>query len=111
MTTLKTLALTIGCLVAAGTANGGIVIGFEQGEGYNLGPLSPTGGPTQAGWSGGAQAGINNDPGDEQVINTEAYSGSNSWHYARGYGSSGQGTRRSSAQAPLLTLRPGSCKL
>ena len=45
----------------------------------------------------------NNDPGDEQVINTEAYSGSNSWHYARGYGSSGQGTPFS----PITALEAG----
>jgi len=80
--------------------------GFEAGEGYALGPLSPSGGPTQAGWSGGAQTGFtNNDPGDEQVINTEAYSGSNSWHYARGYGSSGQGTPFSPETA--LVAGPG----
>ena len=96
MTTLKTLALTIGCLVAAGTANGGIVIGFETSEGYVAGALSDpnrSGNEVQAGWSGGAQTGFsNNDPGDEQVVATEAHTGTNSWHYARGFGSSGQGT-------------------
>jgi len=83
-----------------------VSFGFEQGEGYTLGALSPAGGPTQAGWSGGAQAPFtNNDPGDEQVINTEAFSGSNSWHYARGYGSSGQGTPFSPTTA--LEAGPG----
>ena len=81
-----------------------VSFGFEAGEGYSLGPLSPPGGPTQAGWSGGAQAGFtNSDPTDEQVINTEAYSGTNSWHYARGYGSSGQGTPFS----PITALEAG----
>ena len=37
------------------------------------------------------------------MINTEAYSGSNSWHYARGYGSSGQGTPFS----PITALEAG----
>ncbi|MCH2171970.1 PEP-CTERM sorting domain-containing protein [Myxococcota bacterium] len=70
-----------------------VSVGFESSEGYVVGPLSPPAGPTQAGWSGGAQAGFtNNDPGDEQVVGSEAYQGSNSWHYARGYGSPGQGT-------------------
>jgi hypothetical protein len=81
-----------------------VSFGFEASQGYSLGPLSPLGGPTQAGWSGGAQAGFtNNDPTDEQVINTEAYSGTNSWHYARGYGSSGQGTPFS----PITALEAG----
>jgi len=79
MTTLKTLALTIGCLVAAGTANGGIVIGFETSEGYVAGALSDpnrSGNEVQAGWSDGAQTGFrNNDPGDEQVVATEAHRG------------------------------------
>ena len=67
-------------------------IGFEAGEGYTLAPLCPPGGGQQ-GWSGGAQAGCtNNDAGDEAIVSTEAYEGSNSWHYARGYGSPGQGT-------------------
>jgi len=72
-----------------------VSVGFEASEGYVLGPLSPPPGTTaQQGWSGGAQPGFtNNDPGDEEVTNTEAYAGSNnSWHYARGYGSPGQGT-------------------
>ena len=32
-----------------------VSFGFEASQGYSLGPLSPLGGPTQAGWSGGAQ--------------------------------------------------------
>ena len=60
----------------------------------------PSGG--QQGWSGGAQAGCtNNDPGDEEIVNTEAYEGSNSWHYARGYGSPGQGTPFSPTMASV----------
>jgi hypothetical protein len=35
-----------------------VSFGFEASQGYSLGPLSPLGGPTQAGWSGGAQAGF-----------------------------------------------------
>ena len=81
------------CAAWSASPAAAIEIGFEAFEGYVLGPLSPPSGPTQQGWSGGAQAGFtNNDPGDEQVIDSEAFSGSNSWHYARGYGSSGPGT-------------------
>jgi hypothetical protein len=81
-----------------------VSFGFEDSQGYSLGPLSPPGGPTQAGWSGGAQAGFtNNHPTDEQVISTEAYSGTNSWHYARGYGSSSKGTPFS----PVTALEAG----
>ncbi len=69
-----------------------LTVGFEAAEGYTLTPLCPPSGGQQ-GWSGGAQVGCtNNDPGDEEIVDTEAYEGSNSWHYARGYGSSGQGT-------------------
>ncbi len=69
-----------------------LTVGFEAAEGYTLAPLCPPSGGQQ-GWSGGAQVGCtNNDPGDEEIVNTEAYEGSNSWHYARGYGSPGQGT-------------------
>jgi len=55
--------------------------------------MSPTITTAQNGWSGGAQGGFtNNDMGDEQIVDTVAHSGSRSWHYARGYGSPGQGT-------------------
>lgn len=67
-------------------------IGFESAEGYTLAPLCPASGGQQ-GWSGGAHLGCtNNDPGDDQVVDTESFTGSNSWHYARGYGSAGAGT-------------------
>ena len=56
----------------------------------------------QDGWSGGAQPGFTNDDhdldngdgtyGDEKVTTADAHSGSQSWRYSRGYGSSGQGT-------------------
>ncbi|MCE9560391.1 MAG: PEP-CTERM sorting domain-containing protein [Armatimonadetes bacterium] len=52
-----------------------------------------SGGSTQGGWSGGAQADFtNNDAGDEQIASYAAHSGSQGWHYARGYNSPGQGT-------------------
>jgi len=74
------------------SASSAVTVGFESAEGYTLGALCAAGGGQQ-GWSGGVQAGCtNNDPGDEQVVDTESFAGSNSWHYARGYGSSGQGT-------------------
>jgi hypothetical protein len=63
--------------------------GFED---FTLGQLSPTG-SAQGGWSGGAQPDLtNNDLGDEQIVNTQAHTGVQSWHYARGYNSPGQGT-------------------
>ena len=47
----------------------------------------------QKGWNGGSVGGFTHDsPGDEQVENTQAYQGSQSWHYARGYNSPGAGT-------------------
>jgi len=91
----KLLLLLGWVLVAAWSASSAhaVSVGFEGSEGYVLGRLSPAVGPAQAGWSGGAQAGFtNNDPGDEQVVDSEFFEGSNSWHYARGYGSPGQGT-------------------
>ena len=88
--------LLFGVLVASGLLASpalSVSVGFEASEGYTLGSICPPGGAGQQGWSGGAQTGCtNNDPGDEQVVNTESFSGSNSWHYARGYGSPGQGT-------------------
>ncbi|MES2657061.1 MAG: PEP-CTERM sorting domain-containing protein [Verrucomicrobiota bacterium] len=61
-------------------------------EDFTPGAMS-SGGTTQGGWSGGAQSDFaNNDVGDEQIVNTEAHTGSQSWHYARGYNSPGQGT-------------------
>lgn len=81
------LALSMAPLASA------LTVGFETAEGYTLGPLSPSGSTAQASWSGGAQGGFtNNDAGDEQIVDTHAHSGLHSWHYARGYGSAGQGT-------------------
>src|SRR5688572_16324347 len=63
--------------------------GFED---FTLGAMS-SGGTTQNGWSGGAQPDFtNNDAGDEQIVNSVAHAGAQSWHYARGYNSPGQGT-------------------
>ena len=62
-------------------------------EDFSLGAMNPNPASTQGGWSGGAQVGFtNNDAGDEQIVNTEAHTGAQSWHFARGYGSPGQGT-------------------
>ena len=83
----------VGLVLWSGSLAHAVTVGFEASEGYILAPLCPPGGPGQQGWSGGAQPGCtNNDPGDEEVVDTEAYAGTNSWHYARGYGSPGQGT-------------------
>ena len=72
-----------------GSAASTYTTGFED---FTLGPLS-SGGTAQNGWSGGAQPDLtNNDAGDEQIVNTVVHSGSQSWHYARGYNSPGQGT-------------------
>ena len=93
---MRKLWLFLGLLAASGLSASPAVavsVGFEASEGYSLGPLCPPGGPGQQGWSGGAQPGCtNNDPSDEEVTDTQAYAGTNSWHYARGYGSPGQGT-------------------
>ncbi len=90
------LALLLAPLASA------LTVGFETSEGYSLGPLSPSGSTAQAGWSGGAQGGFtNNDAGDEQIVDTYAHSGLHSWHYARGYGSPGQGTPFSPAMSSV----------
>lgn len=63
--------------------------GFYQG---NL-ATQVTGAPPTEVWSGGAQSTFtNNDPGEEEVTDAEAYAGSNSWRFSSGYPSSGQGT-------------------
>lgn len=82
--------LTATCLLAVpASAATTYSTGFED---FTLGPLS-SGGTAQNGWSGGAQPDLtNNDAGDEQIVNTVAHSGTQSWHYARGYNSPGQGT-------------------
>ncbi|HZH97330.1 MAG TPA: PEP-CTERM sorting domain-containing protein [Fimbriimonadaceae bacterium] len=65
--------------------------GFEAPE-FSLGPMS-NGIVTQGGWSGGAQTYFqNSDAGDEQISTAAARTGSQGWHYARGYNSPGQGT-------------------
>lgn len=73
--------------------------GFED---FTLGPIS-SGGTSQNGWSGGAQPDLtNNDAGDEQIVNTEAHTGAQSWHYARGYNSPGQGTAYTPNVSPAV---------
>ena len=104
----RRLSLAVGLLaLLTSTSASALSVGFETQEGYVLGRLSPPSGPMQQGWSGGAQAGLtNNDPGDEQIIDSEAASGTRSWHYARGYGSPGQGTPFSPSVGPAAG--PGS---
>jgi hypothetical protein len=71
-------------------------------EDFTLGPLS-SGGTAQNGWSGGAQPDLtNNDAGDEQIVNTQAHTGAQSWHYARGYNSPGQGTAFTPSLSPSV---------
>jgi hypothetical protein len=55
---------------------------------------APTSLDGQNGWNGGVPCLIfvNNDAGDESVTIAEAFSGSQSWRYGRGYGSPGCGT-------------------
>lgn len=103
------LTVAIGCLVVTATLNAGVMIGFEASEGYVLGPLSDSDtAQIQAGWSGGAQTYFTNDSTDlEQVVNTEAHSGSNSWHAARFYGSPGQGTPFSPSLGLPIGTGPG----
>lgn len=87
----STIALVGVCCWQINAASAAISYGtgFED---FTLGQLSPPG-SAQGGWSGGAQPDLqNNDPGDEQIVNTVAHTGSQSWHYARGYNSPGQGT-------------------
>ena len=87
-------------LLTIGSAQAAVITystSFESPD-FTLGPISPTGGPTQGGWSGGAQAGFTNntsDPGsvyDEGITNAVARTGANSWHMMRGYDSAGPGT-------------------
>lgn len=74
--------------------------GFED---FTLGPIS-SGGSAQNGWSGGAQPDFtNNDAGDEQIVSTTAHTGAQSWHYARGYNSPGQGTPFTPNVTPTVT--------
>jgi hypothetical protein len=73
--------------------------GFED---FTLGPIS-SGGSAQNGWSGGASPDFtNNDAGDEQIVNTIAHTGAQSWHYARGYNSPGQGTPYTPSVSPAV---------
>jgi hypothetical protein len=89
---LCTLALALLTSVSAHAANT-YSTSFED---FSLGAMNPNPASTQGGWSGGAQINFtNNDAGDEQIVNTEARSGSQSWNYARGYNSPGQGTPNS----------------
>jgi hypothetical protein len=87
------------------TANAAISIGFESGEGYTIGALSPDINTAQQGWSGGspAQGGFTNNDhasptdqsvatADEAITDAAAHSGTQSWRLSRGYNSPGQGT-------------------
>jgi hypothetical protein len=72
-------------------------------EDFTLGAMS-SGGTTQGGWSGGAQPDFtNNDAGDEQIVTGVAKTGNQSWHYARGYNSPGQGTPFTPNVSPAVT--------
>ena len=100
--TFALLLLAVGCCALAGPI---YTTSFEQPE-FVPGPISPTGGPTQGGWSGGAQEGFTNntsEPGsvyDEFIVNTEAHTGEQSWWFQRGYDSPGQGTPFTPALSP-----------
>jgi hypothetical protein len=89
LTFLTALIAVAGGMLTSSALAATYSTGFED---FTLGPISP-GGPAQNGWSGGAQPDFtNNDAGDEQIVNTTVHTGSQSWHYARGYNSPGQGT-------------------
>ncbi|OUT62654.1 MAG: hypothetical protein CBB71_01485 [Rhodopirellula sp. TMED11] len=94
LVSIRPLVATLLLSIYGLSAHAGFTIGFESSEGYSLGPISNTGsGDIQGGWSGGAQAFFTNDSTDnEQIVDTEAHSGSQSWHAAKFYGSPGQGT-------------------
>src|SRR5688572_3676591 len=80
----RSLALTIVCAITSPAL---------AATTYSTGFEDFTVGPTQGGWSGGAVGGfVNNDTGDEQIVDTEVHTGDQSWHYARGYNSPGSGT-------------------
>ncbi len=60
--------------------------------GYALGYLE-----FQNGWDGGIVGGVpvgftNTGPGDADVVNTQSFTGTQSWYYKLGYGSPGAGT-------------------
>jgi hypothetical protein len=97
---ITTLLITM-----VGAARGAVVIGFEPGEGYTTGALSPDINTAQQGWSGGspAQGGFTNNDhasatdesvltADEAVTTAAAHSGTQSWRNSRGYNSPGQGS-------------------
>jgi hypothetical protein len=88
------LAWGLGLAAAICPSAAHAVLAYSTGfEDFALGPIDPAVGPTQGGWSGGALPGfVNNNVGDEQIVNTQANTGSQSWHFARGYGSPGAGT-------------------
>ncbi len=87
------LALAACCGTTSADAARAYATGFEPSEGFSPGQLSPDINSAQGGWSGGIQGGFtNNDVGDEAIIAAPVHSGTQAWHYARGYGSPGQGT-------------------
>lgn len=88
------LAWGLGLAAAICPSAAHAVLAYSTGfEDFTTGRMDPAAGPTQGGWSGGNVEGFtNNSAGKEQIVNTEANTGSQSWHYARGYGSPGAGT-------------------
>lgn len=102
VTWIASFAFLLLCVAVSTTATAAISIGFESGEGYTTGALSPDITTAQQGWSGGAQGGFTNndhlnatDEGlataDEAVTTAAAHSGTQSWRLSRGYNSPGQG--------------------
>lgn len=87
------LALSLAIVSVASLGSAVFADSYSTGfEDFSLGAMS-NGVTTQGGWSGGAQAGFqNDDAGDEAIVDTTVHSGSQSWLYSRGYNSPGQGT-------------------
>ncbi len=83
-------AAVLAVFTATAVAQTSYSTGFED---FTVGPIDPAVGPTQGGWSGGTSPDFtNNTAGKEQIVSGVANTGSQSWHYARGYGSPGEGT-------------------
>jgi len=96
-TKLLLITSIVAVLCSAATAGTSYSTGFESPD-FVVGTMSPTGGPTQGGWSGGSQPGFTNntsEPGsvyDDFITTDQAHTGSQSWHFLRGYDSPGPGT-------------------
>ncbi len=102
-TWISSFAFLLLSIAMTTTATAAVTIGFESGEGYTIGALSPDITTAQQGWSGGAQGGFTNNDhasatdqsvatSDEAITNAAAHSGTQSWRLSRGYNSPGQGT-------------------